>query len=274
VFVDNLGIHLGPLYVRFYALALLTGMLAGAALTAYRARRHGQDPDHIWSGLPWVILAALIGARLYHVLTPPPSMGITALDYFRNPLDVIATWKGGLGIPGGLVGGGLVVFIYARHHQLDFQVWADLIIPGVALGQAIGRWGNYFNQELYGQPTDLPWAIAIRPENRVAGYEAFSHFHPMFLYEMVWTLSICVGLIWFGRRFAGRLRPGDLLALYGILYPGGRFFLEFLKLDAPVLGDGLTIAQVVSLLTVIVSLAFLVARHRLLPNRSSTEILS
>lgn len=269
--VDELGIHLGPLYFRFYAMALLTGMFAAAGLTSYRAKRSGHDPDHVWNGLTWVIFAGLIGARLYHVLTPPPSMGITALDYLRNPLSAIAIWKGGLGVPGALIGGGLAFFIYARRQRLDFLVWVDLIIPSVALGQAVGRWGNYFNQELYGRPTDLPWAITIRPENRVAGYESFSRFHPMFFYEIILTLLICVGLIWIGRRFAGRLRPGDLLVSYVVLYGGGRFFLEFLKLDAPALGGGLTIAQVVSLSAVTVSLAFLVARRRLLPGRASAD---
>jgi phosphatidylglycerol:prolipoprotein diacylglycerol transferase len=272
VWIDDLGVHLGPLHFRFYALALLTGALAGAALTAYRARRHGQDPEHVWDGLVWVFLAGLVGARLYHVLTPPPSMGITALEYLRNPLNAIAIWKGGLGLPGGFIGGGLAVFFYARRHRLDFLTWADLIVPGAALGQAIGRWGNYANQELYGKPTDLPWAITIRPENRMVGYGEFSRFHPMFLYEMIWTMLICVGLIWIGRRFASRLRPGDLLALYAIFYPVGRFFLEFLKLDAPALGGGLTVAQVICVLVVIVSLAFLVARRRLLPDGSSADL--
>jgi phosphatidylglycerol:prolipoprotein diacylglycerol transferase len=268
--IDELGIHLGPLYFHFYGMALLAGMLAGAALTAYRAKRHGQDPDHVWNGLLLVILTGLVGARIYHILTPPPSMGITTLDYLKNPLKAIDTRLGGLGVPGGLIGGGLAVFFYARRHKLDFFTWADLLIPGVALGQAIGRWGNYFNQELYGKPTDLPWAITIRDENRLPHYTEFSRFHPMFLYEMIWTLLICVGLIWVGRRFADRLRSGDLLALYTILYPGGRFFLEFLKLDAPALGHGLTIAQIVSLLAAVVGLALLVARHRLASRQSST----
>jgi phosphatidylglycerol:prolipoprotein diacylglycerol transferase len=269
--IDDLGIHLGPLYFRFYAMALTSGIIAAAVLIAYRAKRHGEDPDYVWNGLLWVVLAGIVGARIYHVLTPSPSAGITALDYLKDPLNLIAIWKPGLGLPGALIGGGLAAFIYARRSGMDFLVWADLIIPGVALGQAIGRWGNYFNQELYGQPTDLPWAITIRPENRVPGYEDFSRFHPMFLYEMIWNLLICVGLIWIGRRFADRLRSGDLLALYMILYFGGRFFLEFPKLDAPVFGGGLTIAQVVSVLAMIASLAFLVARHRLASRQSSAD---
>ncbi len=267
--VDDLGIHLGPLHIRYYAVLLLAGILAAAVLIARRARRRGEDPEHLWNGLFWVVLAGIIGARIYHILTPPPSMDITPLEYLKHPLKAIDTRLGGLGIPGALVGGGLAAFIYARRHGLNFLLWADLIIPGVALGQAIGRWGNFINQELYGQPSDLPWAITIRPENRVSGYEEFSRFHPVFFYEMILTLLICVGLMWIERRFANRLRSGDLLALYMILYPVGRFFLEFLKLDAPAFGEGLTIAQVVSLLAAVAGLAFLVARHHLFARPSS-----
>jgi phosphatidylglycerol:prolipoprotein diacylglycerol transferase len=270
--IDNVGIHIGPFDFRFYAMALLAGMIAAATLIAYRAKRHGQDPDHVWNGLTWVIFVGLFSARIYHVLTPNPSAGVTTWDYIKDdPLNLIAIWKPGLGIPGALIGGGLAVFFYARRHQMDFLLWTDLIMPGVALGQAIGRLGNFVNQELYGQPSDLPWAIPIRPENRVPGYEAFTHFHPMFLYEMIWNLLICLGLIWIGRRFADRLRSGDLLALYMILYPGGRFMLEFLKLDAPAFGSGLTIAQVLSLIAVAGGLALLVARHRLVARQSSAD---
>jgi phosphatidylglycerol:prolipoprotein diacylglycerol transferase len=271
--VDQFGIHIGPLYFRFYAMALLAGIIAAAALIAYRAKRHGEDPDHVWNGLVWVVLAGIVGARIYHVLTPPPSMGITALEYLQDPLQAIAIWKGGLGVPGALVGGGLAAYVYARRNNMDVWTWFDLIIPGVALGQAVGRLGNYFNQELYGHPTDLPWAVTIRLENRMPGYEDFTRFHPMFLYEIILTLSICVGLIWIERRFADRLRPGDLLGLYVIFYAGGRFFLEYLKLDAPSLGQGLTIAQAVSIIAVLLSIVYLIVRHRTVPARSSTELV-
>lgn len=269
--IDHLGIHIGGLHLRFYAMALLAGILSAAMLIAYRARRAGEDPDHVWNGLVWVVLAGIVGARLYHVLTPPPSMGITAWEYLSDPARAIAIWEGGLGVPGALVAGGIAAFIYARRQGMDFWVWADLIVPGVALGQAVGRLGNYFNQELYGQPTDLPWAITIRPENRLPDYKTFSRFHPMFLYEMILNLVICVGLIWIGRRFAHRLRSGDLLGLYAIAYAGGRFFLEYLKLDAPAIGQGLTIAQVVSVLAVIGGVLFLVARHRFVARQSGAE---
>jgi phosphatidylglycerol:prolipoprotein diacylglycerol transferase len=272
--IDQIGIHIGPLYIRFYALALMSGIIAAGALIAHRAKRHGQDPEHVWNGIFVVALAGIIGARLYHVLTPPPSMGITVWEYLTSFEQVqvwsfkfdlpkaLATWEGGLGVPGALIGGALAVLFYARRYRLDFWLWGDLIAPAVALGQAIGRWGNYFNQELYGKPTDLPWAVTIRPENRVAGYETFARFHPMFLYEMIMNLLICGGLIWIGERFSHRLRSGDLLGLYAIFYFSGRFFLEYLKLDAPALSNGPTVAQVFSLVVIVGGLAFLVLRHR------------
>jgi phosphatidylglycerol:prolipoprotein diacylglycerol transferase len=269
--VDQFGIHIGPLHFRYYAMALLAGILAAAALTAYRAKRRGEDPEQVWNGLIWVVLGGIIGARVYHVLTPPPSMGITALDYLKNPLDAIAIWKGGLGVPGALLGGGLAAFLFTRQSRLNFWVWIDLIIPGVAIGQAIGRLGNYFNQELYGLPSDLPWAVTIRPENRIRGYELYERFHPMFLYEALMNLLIAGALMWIERRFPERLIPGDLLGLYLVCYFGGRFFLEFLKLDAPAVGDALTIAQLLSLAVVAAAVVFLVVRHRMVTGESSTE---
>lgn len=272
--VDQFGIHLGGLYVRFYGMALMCGILAAAVLIAYRAKQHGEDPEHLWNGLVWVVFAGIIGARIYHVLTPAPSMGITALEYLSDPGKVIAIRQGGLGVPGALIGGGLAAYFYSRRAGMDWWKWADLIMPGVAVGQAIGRLGNYINQELYGQPSDLPWAITIKPEFRVSGYEAFSRFHPMFLYEMILNLLIAAGLIWIGQRFADRLRDGDLMGLYAVSYATGRFFLEFMKLDAPALGQGLTIAQVVSIVAVFGGLAFLFIRHRMVPSQSSTELVS
>jgi phosphatidylglycerol:prolipoprotein diacylglycerol transferase len=272
--IDQLGIHLGPFYFRYYAMALTAGIIAAAVLIAYRAKRAGQDPDHLWNGLVWVVLAGIVGARIYHVLTPSPGSGVTFLDYIKDPINLIAIWRPGLGVPGALIGGGLAAYIYARRSGMDWWVWADLITPGVALGQAVGRLGNFFNQELYGKPTHLPWAITIRPENRVPGYEEFSRFHPMFLYEMIMNLLICGGLIWIERRFPDRLRAGDLLGLYAIFYFGGRFFLEFLKLDAPPLMGGFTIAQGVAVLAVAGGMLFIYARHRFVARQTRSEAAS
>jgi phosphatidylglycerol:prolipoprotein diacylglycerol transferase len=252
-------------------MSLTAGIFAAALLIAYRAKRAGQDPDHLWNGLIWVVLAGVVGARIYHVLTPSPSTGLSVAEYIKDPINFIAIWRPGLGVPGALIGGGLAAFFYARKAGMDFWVWADLIVPGVALGQAIGRWGNFFNQELYGKPTDLPWAVTIRPENRVPGYEEYSHFHPMFLYEMLMNLAILGGLMWIERRFQERLRTGDLFGLYFVLYFTGRFFLEFLKLDAPEFGSGFTIAQALAVVVVIAGLVFLYARHRLVVHQSEAE---
>jgi phosphatidylglycerol:prolipoprotein diacylglycerol transferase len=243
-------------------MALLAGILAAAALISYRAKRYGHDPRFVEDGLLLVVIAGIIGARIYHVLTPPPSMNITPWEYLQHPLTAIDTRKGGLGIPGALIGGGLAIFFYTRYRKESFLTWADLAIPGVALGQAIGRLGNYFNQELYGKPSSLPWAITIKPQYREAGYESFSRFHPMFLYEMIWNLLVCGGLMWIHDRFQERLKPGDLLALYMIFYSAGRFFLEYLKLDAPAVNESLTIAQLLSLLAAAIGAAFLFLRHR------------
>jgi phosphatidylglycerol:prolipoprotein diacylglycerol transferase len=271
MYIDRIGIHIGEYTLRFYAMSLMAGILAAAVLIAYRAKKAGEDKDILWDGLVWVVVAGIVGARIYHVLTPPPSMGITVLDYLSDPGRAIAIWKGGLGVPGALIGGGIAAYVYTRRRGVDFWKWADFIAPGVALGQAVGRLGNYFNQELYGKPTDLPWAVTISPENRLPGYQAYSRFHPMFLYEMILNLLICSGLIWIGDRYTEKLRAGDLLGLYVIFYSVGRFVLEFWKLDAPAFGQGLTIAQVLSIVAAGGGALFIWIRHRLGARQTSTE---
>ncbi|MEZ4515473.1 MAG: prolipoprotein diacylglyceryl transferase [Chloroflexota bacterium] len=150
------------------------------------------NPDHVWNALILILILGVIGARLYHVLTPSPSMqavGIyTALDYFRNPNQLLNIRNGGLGIFGAILGGLLGLLIYARRNHLSMLGWSDLAVVGLALGHAIGRWGNFFNQELYGRPTSVPWAITIDPVYRLPGYGSFSTFHPAFLYESIWNL--------------------------------------------------------------------------------------
>lgn len=188
--------------------------------------------NHVWSGLFWALLLAIIGARLYHVLTPSPSMGITPADYFRNPLQLINVRRGGLGIYGGIAGGALGLMLYTYRHRVSALRWADLAVVGVSLGQFIGRWGNFFNQELYGRPTDVPWAVTIAPEYRLSGYEGFSRFHPAFLYESLWNLLTFLVLYFLARRFRDRLRPGELMAGYLILYGVGRVLTDTVRLDS------------------------------------------
>lgn len=232
------------------------------------------NPDHVWNGLMVCLILALIGARLYHVLTPSPSMaafGIeTARDYFQNPMQLINIRAGGLGIYGGLAGGALGLFIYTRRQRMPTLAWADLAVIGVALGQVFGRWGNFFNQELYGAPTNLPWAIAIDPAHRLPGYEQFSHFHPAFLYESLWNLLAFLVLYILAKRHSHRLRTGELTALYLIFYAIGRTLLEMVRLDSRTLNlagldVNMAIATFVSLLVALVMAVWVAARRWRLP---------
>lgn len=259
--IDQYGIQLGPLYIRFYGIILMTGALAAAWLASREAQRRGHDPQHAWDAMLWVLVGSIVGARLYHVLTPSPSMGITPLWYLQNPLEIFAVWKGGLGIYGGLAGGALALWLYTRRHKLDFLSWLDIAAPAIPLGQAIGRWGNFVNQELYGAPTTLPWAIYIRPENRLSGYESFSYFHPTFLYESLWNLGVVVLLLWLARRFAARLKRGDLITLYFILSPIGRLLTEFFRLDSVTILS-FSLAQILSALMVVTAAAIFLYRCR------------
>lgn len=228
------------------------------------------NPEHVWNGLMWILVLGLIGARLYHILTPSPSMaaiGIySPLDYFRDPLQLLNFRGGGLGIYGGLAGGLLGLFIYTRRSRIPTLEWADLAAVGLALGQAVGRWGNFFNQELYGRPTNLPWAVNIDPIYRLPDYAAFERFHPAFLYESLWSLLTFFVLYWLARRRSDRLLPGELLALYLIAYATGRTLLELVRLDSRAIGffgleTGLAVATLVSLAVGLSAAVAVIARR-------------
>ncbi|KUK46443.1 MAG: Prolipoprotein diacylglyceryl transferase, partial [Anaerolinea thermophila] len=181
--------------------------------------------------------------------------------YLSNPIEILMVRKGGLGIPGGILGGILALMIYSRKKKINFYTWADVIIPGVALAQAIGRWGNFINQELYGSPTDLPWAIYIDEANRLPEYMQYSTYHPMFLYESLWNLMNMFLLLLMERQLKDKLIPGDLLFTYLIVYPLGRFLLEFMRLDSSLVG-GVNINQVTMVVVMIFSIVMLIIRHR------------
>jgi len=230
------------------------------------------NPDHVWAGLAWCLVLGVIGARLYHVFTPSPSMaavGINSpLDYFRNPMQLINIRSGGLGIFGAIAGGALGLLLYARRHRIGAIIWADLVVAGMAIGQYVGRWGNFINQELYGRPSDLPWAVYIEPIYRLDNVVDFDRFHPAFLYESLWSLLTFVILITLTTRYHKRLRPGDLVALYIIFYSVGRILLELVRLDSRTIALGTTgpsipIASLVSLVIALPMTLFLVRRHLL-----------
>jgi phosphatidylglycerol---prolipoprotein diacylglyceryl transferase len=260
-----MSFQLGPLTIHFYGIIIMSGALVAAFLTANEAKRRGENPEFVWDALSIVLIGGVIGARIWHILTPPPSMveqGITTAFYLTHPLDALAIWRGGLGIPGGVIGGGLAMYWFTRRRKADFGVWADLCAPAVALGQAIGRWGNFVNQELYGAPSNLPWAIPIDPQHRVPGFESFERFHPLFLYESLWNLGNMFLLLWLSRKHAAKLRNGDIALVYLIVYPVGRFLLEFLRLDSAQVG-GLNANQTFMAVVALVATGLLIYRHRL-----------
>ncbi len=258
------GIHVGFLFFSFYGLLISMGALAGAFLAQSEAKRRGLDSAYLWDMLIWLLIGGILGARLWHVFTPSPSAiadGLTTQYYLSHPFAMLDTRKGGMGIPGAVIAGALVLWFYTRKHQLSFLVWADTIVPGLALGQAIGRWGNFINQELYGAPTSLPWAIFIDPAHRLAGFADQAYYHPLFFYEFLWNLGNMALLLWLARRFSGRLKDGDLLLVYLVVYPLGRFLLDFLRLDASQLGGVNANQTLMAVIAVLAAFTFFL-RHR------------
>jgi phosphatidylglycerol---prolipoprotein diacylglyceryl transferase len=259
-----MGFQLGPFFIHLYGVIIMSGALLAAFLTAYEAKRREENPELVWDALSIVLIGGVIGARLWHILTPPPSMvaqGITTMFYLTHPLDALAVWRGGLGIPGAVIGGMLALYWFAKRRKLNYRLWMDLAVPGLALGQAIGRWGNFVNQELYGRPTDLPWAISIDLQNRVPGFETFERFHPLFLYESLWNLGNMFLLLWLSRKQVDKLYDGDLTLVYMIVYPIGRFLLEFLRLDSAQVA-GLNANQTFMAIIAIAAGGLLLYRHR------------
>lgn len=259
------GIYIGTVrIVAYYGIIIMFGAMLAAFFADYRAKKRKFDPEIVWDALIWVLVGGIVGARLWHVFSPPPSMvasGITTYFYLTHPFDLINLTKGGLGIPGAVIGGGLALYFYTRRQKISFATWADIATPTLALGQAIGRWGNFINQELYGAPSNLPWAITIDPAHRLPEYASQATYHPLFLYESLWNVLNMVFLLWIERRFGDRLKPGDLFLVYLIGYPVGRFFLEFLRLDASQLG-GINFNQTFMLIIAIAAGALLFIRHR------------
>ncbi len=259
------GIQIGSWFIiHYYGMILMLGALAGSWLASREAQRRGQNPDAVWDGLIWVLIGGIVGARLWHIFTPPPSMverGYTTAFYLTHPLDTLSIWNGGLGIPGAVIGGGLALYLFCRRQKLNFSVWADIAAPALALGQAIGRWGNYVNQEVYGRPTTLPWAIHIDPAYRLPEFFDKETYHPLFFYESLWNFANMALLLWLGRRYQKRLKNGDLFLIYLVVYPVGRFLLEFLRLDASQLG-GINANQVLVAVAAVCSAGLLAWRHR------------
>lgn len=255
------GFFIGQFEIRYYGIILMLGAVAGAFLATREAKRRGHSPEIVWDLMIYLLIAGIVGARLWHILTPPPSSGITPGWYFTHPLDALNIRKGGLGIPGAVIAGVIVLYFYSRKYKLNFAEWTDIAAPGLALGQAIGRWGNFVNQELYGAPTNLPWKIYIDPDRRLAEYSNVEYYHPLFLYESIWNLANMALLLWISRRFGDRIKKGDIFLIYLIVYPIGRFLLDFLRLDASMVG-GININQTIMGVVAACAGLALFMRHR------------
>ncbi len=256
---NAVALQLGPLAITWYGISYVVGLAAAYWIMVRQARRFGENPAIIGNGLIIVAIAALIGGRLYHVVDQWQL-------YANDPLKIILPPYSGLGIFGGFVTGTIAVLYLTRRWRLSFFRWADIIAPGIFLMQAAGRVGNFFNQELYGPPTDLPWGIAIDCLHRVAEYPctAFplsTHFHPLFLYESLSGLLGATVLVWLSRRHRPWLRVGDLFAIMFIWIGGVRFLVEFLRIGNWRLGD-IPTAQIFGAAFVLIGIAILVVRRR------------
>jgi phosphatidylglycerol:prolipoprotein diacylglycerol transferase len=257
---NPIAFQLGPLPVYWYGIGYAVGLAVAYQILVRLARKAGEDPDVVGNGMILVAIAALIGGRLYHVIDQ------WAL-YQDDLLKIVLPPYTGLGVYGGIATGLLAVVIYARRLHLPLARWADIIAPALFAMQAIARWGNFFNQELYGPPTTLPWGIPIDCAHRIAAYpcSAFAfettRFHPLFLYESISGVLGAMFLIWVGFRARNWLRPGDLALLFFIWYGVVRFGLETLRQDNWIF-FGIPMAQIVSLLFVVPALGLLIWRHR------------
>jgi phosphatidylglycerol:prolipoprotein diacylglycerol transferase len=273
---EKISCHLpliSSLTIHLYGIVIMLGVVAGAFLARREANRHGQNGELVWDMLIWILIAGIIGARIWHIFTPMPSLvaqGITTRYYLTHPLAAIAIWNGGLGIPGAVIGGVLALCLFARKNKLPFLLWLDILAPSLALGQAIGRWGNFFNQELYGAPTSLPWGIYIDPAHRLPGFENQAYYQPTFFYEFVWNLLNMSVLLWLSRRFKDRLKTGDIFLIYLLIYPLGRFLLEFIRLDSSEIA-GINANQTVMLVVMIASAVTLLGRHFFIQKSIATQ---
>jgi prolipoprotein diacylglyceryl transferase len=251
----------GPITIHFYALCIITGIAAAIWIGRKRYSDLGGNPDDVSEVAIWAVPFGIVGGRIYHVITSPS-------QYFGangNPIDALRIWEGGLGIWGAISLGALGCYLYFRTHKtsLTFQQFLDSLAPGVVVAQAIGRIGNYFNQEVFGKPSSLPWGLEIDQSKRPSGFESYSTFHPTFLYELLWCLLVALLLIklpGFLKKFTSK--QGNVFALYILGYTSGRVWIESLRIDEANLIFGLRLNIWVSFIVLFASFVYLIANNR------------
>ncbi|WP_341525583.1 prolipoprotein diacylglyceryl transferase [Nostoc sp. UHCC 0302] len=262
-------LKIGPLTIRWYGLLIATAVLIGVILSQNLAKRRNVNPELLSDLFFWLLIGAIPGARLYYVL-------FRWSEYAPNPEKIIAIWEGGIAIHGAILGGVTAALIFAKLKKVSFWQLADLVAPSLILGQAIGRWGNFFNSEAFGGPTNLPWKLYIPLDHRPPEYANFDYFHPTFLYESLWDLGVFALLITlFFRSLSGkpRLKVGTLFLIYWVAYSLGRLWIEGFRTDSLMLGP-LRMAQVVSSLGItlgLAGLAWLYLIKRPLPDVSPSK---
>ena len=268
--------HLGPLTVYWYGIILVTGMIVGGYVAAFEAKRRGENEDHVWNILMVVMLLGIVGARLYHVFSSPAGSNIGWAYYRVHPEAIFFIWDGGLGIYGAIAGGLIGVLLYTYRNKLNLWRYLDIGAPALLIGQAIGRWGNWANQELYGPPTTLPWGIPIDQYHRIppfddlTRYPLTTRFQPDFLYESLWSLAGVILLLTVGRKLAGKLKEGDLFLAYLVWYPLGRLWVEALRPDAWRIGN-IPTAQIISVVLIVIAAGLLLVRHLKRPTLKPAE---
>jgi prolipoprotein diacylglyceryl transferase len=259
--------HLGPFPVRAYALCIIAGIAVALWLGERRWVARGGRRGDVTEIATWMVPFGIIGGRVYHVVSSPQG-------YFGeggDPVSALYIWEGGLGIWGAITLGGVGAWIGCRRRGIPLPAFADALAPGIVLAQALGRLGNYFNQELFGRPTDLPWAVEIDPAFRPDGLADQVTYHPTFLYELLWNVGVAALVIWADRRF--RLGHGRAFALYVAAYTVGRLWIEALRIDPANDVLGLRVNIWVSLLVLAGAVAYLVVSARRRPGRETPDEL-
>jgi prolipoprotein diacylglyceryl transferase len=252
--------HLGPLPVRGYALCIILGVIVAVWFGDRRWVARGGQPGTVGDIAVWAVPFGLVGGRLYHVITDPEL-------YFgedKSPITALYVWRGGLGLWGAIALGGLGAYIGCKRRGIRFPAFADALAPGIVIAQAVGRWGNWFNQELYGKPTDLPWGLSIDREHR-EDYPNDTTFQPIFLYEFLWDIGVAGLVLWADRRF--KLGHGRAFALYVMAYTAGRGWIEMLRVDTVNHVLGLRLNVWTSMAMFLLSTIYFVVAGRKRPGR-------